>query len=53
MVLGGFFGKDRRYNAELRISHYSNGNIFPANDGVKIPLTFNIGYIFYHPNKKR
>jgi len=53
MALGGVFGKDRRYNAELRIAHYSNGNIFPANGGVKIPLTFNIGYTFNYSMKKR
>ncbi len=46
MALGSFFGKKRNYNAELRIAHYSNGNIFPANCGVKIPLTINLGYTF-------
>ncbi|MBK6826807.1 MAG: acyloxyacyl hydrolase [Chitinophagaceae bacterium] len=29
----------------IRIAHYSNGNLFPQNDGVKIPLTFNLGYV--------
>ena len=46
MALGCFLGKQRSINAELRIAHYSNGNIFPANGGVKIPLTLNIGYSF-------
>jgi len=46
MALGFFFGKKRSLNAELRIAHYSNGNIFPANSGVKIPLTINMGYSF-------
>lgn len=46
MALGCFFGKQRNINAELRIAHYSNGNIFTANGGVKIPLTINIGYAF-------
>lgn len=46
MGAGIFFGEDRRYNAELKIGHYSNGNIFPHNDAVKIPLSLNIGYVF-------
>ncbi len=43
---GAFFGKKRQYNAELKIAHYSNGNIFPMNTGVKIPLTLSLGYSF-------
>lgn len=46
MGAGIFFGEDRRYNAELKIGHYSNGNIFPTNDAVKVPLSLNIGYVF-------
>jgi len=46
MGAGIFFGEDRRYNAELKIGHYSNGNIFPNNEAVKIPLSFNLGYVF-------
>ena len=46
MGVGIFTGKKRKMNAEIRIAHYSNGNIFPKNDGVKIPLTFNLGYSF-------
>jgi len=46
MATGVFFGNDRQYNAELRIAHYSNGNLFPENGGVKVPLTLNIGYAF-------
>jgi hypothetical protein len=46
MGVGIFTGKKRKMNAEIRIAHYSNGNIFPHNDGVKIPLTFNLGYSF-------
>jgi len=46
MGVGIFTGKKRKMNAEIRIAHYSNGNIFPNNDGVKIPLTFNLGYSF-------
>ena len=46
MGLGTFMGKKRQINAEVRIGHYSNGNIFPDNEGVKIPLTFSFGYSF-------
>ncbi len=46
MGAGVFFGEKRNYNAELKISHYSNGNIFPANGAVKIPLSLNVGYTF-------
>jgi hypothetical protein len=46
MGMGIFTGKKRNLNAELRIAHYSNGNIFPSNTGVMIPLTFNLGYTF-------
>jgi hypothetical protein len=46
MSMGANWGKQGRLNTELRIAHYSNGNIFPQNTGVKIPLTFNLGYSF-------
>jgi hypothetical protein len=46
MGLGSFFGKNRNLNAEININHYSNGNIFPNNGGVKVPLTFMLGYTF-------
>jgi hypothetical protein len=44
MGLGAYTGKSRQWYAGVRIAHYSNGNIFPQNDGVMIPLTFNLGY---------
>ncbi|WP_087521705.1 acyloxyacyl hydrolase [Polaribacter sp. SA4-12] len=46
MGLGIFFGKKRSYNAELRIMHYSNGNIFPQNAGVAVPIQFTLGKTF-------
>jgi len=46
MGVGAFFGNNRRYNFELRIMHYSNGNIFTENDGVAIPIQFTIGKTF-------
>ena len=44
--IGSFIGKNRKINTEIRIGHYSNGNMFPYNDGVKVPLTFCAGYTF-------
>lgn len=46
MGFGVFFGKNRKFNAELRIMHYSNGNIFTRNDGVAIPIQFTLGKTF-------
>jgi hypothetical protein len=46
MGLGFYAGLHRKINAEFRITHYSNGNIFTHNPGITIPLTFNIGYCF-------
>ncbi|MFN8288626.1 MAG: acyloxyacyl hydrolase [Chitinophagaceae bacterium] len=45
MGIGAFAGAGRKLYAGIRIAHYSNGNLFPENDGVMIPLTFNLGYI--------
>ena len=46
MGVGLFTNQTRRFNAEVRIAHYSNGNLFPRNPGVTVPLGFNIGYTF-------
>jgi hypothetical protein len=46
MGFGVFFGKKRSYNAELRIMHYSNGNIFTENSGVAVPIQFTLGKTF-------
>ena len=46
MGTGAFLGANRRVNLELRIGHYSNGNLFPGNEGVKIPLTLSTGITF-------
>jgi hypothetical protein len=46
MGMGAFMGSHKNLNAEIRIMHYSNGNIFPENVGYMIPLTFNLGYCF-------
>jgi hypothetical protein len=46
MGLGIFFGEKRNLNTEIKIGHYSNGNVFPLNGAVKIPLSLNLGYAF-------
>lgn len=46
MGFGAFAGKNRRLALELRIGHYSNGNMFPSNPGVKVPLTLLVGTTF-------
>ena len=46
MGMGVFTGKQKNLNLGLRIAHFSNGNLFPDNDGVMVPLTFNLGYCF-------
>jgi hypothetical protein len=43
MGAGVFLGKKRNYNAELKIEHYSNGNIYLFNESVTVPLSLNIG----------
>lgn len=44
MGIGMFGGKKKKFNAGIRIAHFSNGNIFPNNNGVKVPLSFQLGY---------
>jgi hypothetical protein len=46
MGIGWFAGAHRNLAIGVKINHYSNGNIFTQNAGVKIPLTFSIGYAF-------
>jgi opacity protein-like surface antigen len=46
MGVGLFTDHRRRVNAEIRIAHYSNGNLFPRNPGVTVPIGFNLGYTF-------
>ena len=45
MGIGIFTGQKKNLNAGLRIAHFSNGNIFSDNNGVKVPLTFSLGYV--------
>ncbi|MBL0274441.1 MAG: acyloxyacyl hydrolase [Chitinophagaceae bacterium] len=44
MGIGIFTGQKKNLNAGIRIAHFSNGNIFPQNDGIKVPLTFSLSY---------
>lgn len=46
MGIGAFFGENRRFTAGVKINHYSNGNIFTENAGVKVPLTATLGVTF-------
>jgi len=46
MGAGLLLGDHRNYNLEFKIGHYSNGNLFTQNGGVKIPLSVNFGYAF-------
>ncbi len=41
-----FLGRSRKLTAEVRIAHYSNGNLFPRNAGVTIPLGLLLGSTF-------
>jgi len=46
MGAGVVLGRRRTLSAGVKINHYSNGNIFTENAGVKIPLTLTVGYLF-------
>lgn len=46
MGIGGFIGANKLLNAEISIGHFSNGNLYPNNAAVKIPLNFSVGYSF-------
>ncbi len=46
MGTGMFIGLKRRLVAEIKIAHFSNGNLFTHNDAVKIPLSIDFGYTF-------
>jgi len=46
MAVGAFIGKDRRVSIEIGIKHFSNGNLATSNAGIKVPLTFSLGFVF-------
>lgn len=43
---GAYMGKGKHVNAEVKIVHYSNGNLLPRNSGIQVPFLFNLGYAF-------
>ena len=43
---GVLIGRRHKISAEVRIAHYSNGNLFPQNPGVTVPLGFYLGTAF-------
>ena len=46
MGIGSYLGHSHLINTEISIGHFSNGNLFPNNAAVKIPLSFSLGYAF-------
>jgi Lipid A 3-O-deacylase (PagL) len=46
MGVGSYIGHHKCVNVEMNIGHFSNGNLFPNNGAVKIPLSFVLGYSF-------
>ncbi|HEY6953905.1 MAG TPA: acyloxyacyl hydrolase, partial [Flavisolibacter sp.] len=46
MGIGSYIGNRKLFNFEMNIGHFSNGNLFPNNGAVKIPLSFVVGYSF-------
>jgi opacity protein-like surface antigen len=46
MGMGFLTGQKKNISIEFMLGHYSNGNIFPRNAGIKLPLQLNLGYAF-------
>ncbi|HYC40740.1 MAG TPA: acyloxyacyl hydrolase [Chitinophagaceae bacterium] len=44
MGMGFLAGEKKNFNLEFMLGHFSNGNIFPRNAGVMMPLQLNLGY---------
>lgn len=44
--LGMQFGKNHHWHLQAIIVHYSNGDIFPINSGIQVPLMISLGYSF-------
>ncbi len=42
--VGAFLGKSKHFNVNLKLMHYSNGNLLSHNPGLETPLILNIGY---------
>jgi hypothetical protein len=43
---GTYLGKAKHFNMNIQLMHFSNGNLFPENPGVDVPLMFGLGYSF-------
>lgn len=43
---GAFLGESKRFDVNLKIVHFSNGNIFPNNPGLDVPVMLSLGYAF-------
>jgi hypothetical protein len=43
---GVLAGEGRHVVVDVSLAHYSNGNLFPINAGVAVPLTISLGYAF-------
>ena len=43
---GLFLGQKKDVNVNVKIGHYSNGNLFPMNAGIEVPLTIGLGFTF-------
>jgi len=43
---GVFLGREKQVALGVKINHYSNGNLFPENAGVMVPVTFTFGWAF-------
>ncbi|PHQ80620.1 MAG: hypothetical protein COB66_04315 [Coxiella sp. (in: Bacteria)] len=46
MGLGAFIGSHQQFNISIKMTHFSNGNLFTSNPGIALPLTINAGYTF-------
>ncbi len=46
MGIGAFLGRSKQFNLNIQIMHFSNGNLFPQNPGIDVPLMFGLGYAF-------
>ena len=46
MGVGAFIGKNKHFNVNAKIGHYSNGNLLTNNPGIEVPLVISMGYAF-------
>jgi len=44
--LGALLGESKRFNIDVKVIHYSNGNTLPHNPGVCVPVMFGMGATF-------